>query len=47
VEFFEKERILICAAGPQVVRFIPPLIISNGDIDRVLETYDRFLSGRK
>ncbi|MDP2982398.1 MAG: aspartate aminotransferase family protein [Candidatus Latescibacter sp.] len=46
VEFFEKEKILICAAGQQVVRFIPPLIVDRGDIDRVLDTFDRFLSGR-
>lgn len=46
VEFFQKERILICAAGQQVVRFIPPLIVSMNDIDRVLETFDCFLAGR-
>lgn len=46
VEFFEKEFILICAAGPNVVRFIPPLVVGAADIDRVLDTFDRFLAGR-
>jgi len=47
VNFFSKEHILICSAGPNVIRFIPPLIISNEDIDLVVETLDRFLSRRK
>lgn len=46
VEFFEKEGVLVCIAGPNVVRFLPPLIVSTADIDRVLDTYNRFLSGR-
>lgn len=46
VEFFQKEHILICAAGPHVIRFIPPLIVTQADIERVVDTLDRFLSGR-
>lgn len=46
VDYFEKEHILICPAGPNVVRFIPPLIISKSDIDRVIEVMHTFLSGR-
>jgi acetylornithine/N-succinyldiaminopimelate aminotransferase len=46
VEFFQKERILICAAGASVVRFIPPLIVTLKEIDRVLSTFDSFLAGR-
>lgn len=46
VEFLEKEGILICVAGPQVVRFIPPLIVERADIDRVVDTFGRFLAGR-
>ncbi|MFA6472679.1 MAG: aspartate aminotransferase family protein [Candidatus Latescibacterota bacterium] len=46
VEYFQKERILICAAGQHVVRFIPPLIVSMNDIDRVLDTFDLFLARR-
>jgi acetylornithine/succinyldiaminopimelate/putrescine aminotransferase len=46
VEYMEKEGILACIAGPQVVRFIPPLVVSRADIDRVLDTYDQFLAGK-
>ena len=46
MEYFEKEHILICPAGPDVIRFIPPLIITTKDIDRVIETLDTFLGGR-
>ena len=46
VDYFEREHILICSAGPDVVRFIPPLIISKADIDRVVDTLDTFLAGR-
>jgi acetylornithine/succinyldiaminopimelate/putrescine aminotransferase len=46
VGYFEEEHILICAAGPNVVRFIPPLVVSAADIDRVLAAFDRFLAGR-
>ena len=44
VEYFEKQHILICAAGQNVIRFIPPLIITKDDINRVVETLDTFLS---
>lgn len=43
---FETEHILICIAGPQVVRFIPPLIVTTAQIDRVVDTLDRYLAGR-
>jgi len=46
VQYFQKEHILICTAGPDVIRFIPPLIVTKEDIDRVVETLDRFLKGR-
>ncbi|MHB9027138.1 MAG: aspartate aminotransferase family protein [Candidatus Latescibacterota bacterium] len=46
VEFMEKEGILACVAGPQVVRFIPPLVVSRADIDRVLDSYERYLAER-
>ena len=41
--YFQKEGILICIAGPQVIRFIPPLIVTKADIDRVIDTLERFL----
>ncbi|MBN1294528.1 MAG: aspartate aminotransferase family protein [Candidatus Latescibacteria bacterium] len=46
VEYFERQHILICTAGPSVIRFIPPLIVTRDDIDRVVETLERFLSER-
>ncbi|MCE5251540.1 acetylornithine/succinylornithine family transaminase, partial [bacterium] len=46
VEYFEKNHILMCAAGPDVIRFIPPLVVSRKDIDRVLDMLDTYLAGR-
>ena len=35
---------IICGpAGPNVIRFLPPLIVSDGDIDRAVDTLDRVL----
>jgi len=35
---------VICGpAGPNVVRFLPPLIVSRGDIDRVIHAFDEAL----
>ena len=35
---------IICGpAGPHVIRFLPPLIVSDGDIDRAVDTLDRVL----
>jgi len=47
VSYFQDARILICSAGPSVIRFIPPLIVTRKDIDRVVETLDSFLAGRQ
>lgn len=44
VDYFRADKILICGAGPNVIRFIPPLIVTRNDIDRVVDTLDRFLS---
>lgn len=44
VDFFQNEHILICGAGPNVIRFIPPLIITKDEIDRAVNTLDKFLS---
>lgn len=46
VDHFEREHILICAAGPNVIRFIPPLIVTDDDIDLAVGTLDAFLAGR-
>jgi len=35
---------IICGpAGPNVIRFLPPLIVSEDDIDRAADTLDRVL----
>ena len=44
VEAMEKRGILISSAGPQVVRFIPPLIVTQEHVDRVIEAFDDVLS---
>jgi acetylornithine/succinyldiaminopimelate/putrescine aminotransferase len=46
VEYFQNEHLLICVAGPSVIRFIPPLIITRNEIDRAVQTLDTFLSRR-
>lgn len=35
---------LITAAGPRVVRFVPPLVIPREEVDRVVEALDRYLA---
>ncbi len=46
VAFGEKEGILLCVAGPHVVRFIPPLVVEKSQIDRALDVFGRFLAER-
>ena len=36
-----EEGLLIVAAGPSVVRFVPPLIVSEEEIDAALEIFER------
>lgn len=40
---FEK-GLLVCSAGYDVLRFVPPLVISNEDISKALEILDEVLS---
>ena len=37
------EGVLICTAGKQVLRFVPPLIITKDEIDKVIETLKKVL----
>jgi acetylornithine/N-succinyldiaminopimelate aminotransferase len=37
------ERILINSTGPATIRFLPPLVISEGDVERVLDFLERTL----
>jgi predicted acetylornithine/succinylornithine family transaminase len=44
VELMRNEGVLVnCAAG-SVIRFLPPLIVENDEIDQVISTLDRSLS---
>ena len=36
--------ILACSAGYDVVRFVPPLIITNAEVDIVISALDEILS---
>jgi acetylornithine/N-succinyldiaminopimelate aminotransferase len=38
------EGVLLVPAGPKVVRFVPPLIVTAEEVDRALEAVDRALS---
>ena len=39
-----KEGLLIIPAGTQVVRLVPPLIVSEADVNEALALLDRTLS---
>jgi acetylornithine/N-succinyldiaminopimelate aminotransferase len=43
VAAFRKRHILVAVAGPQVVRFLPPLIIEKDRIDEVVDVFDEIL----
>lgn len=40
---FREKGILVCVAGPDVVRFLPPLVIEQADIDQVMDAFDEIL----
>ena len=40
---FRKRNILVAVAGPNVVRFLPPLIIEKDRIDEVVDVFDEIL----
>ena len=42
---FREREILVCAAGPDVVRFLPPLVVDQAHIDRVMDVFDEILTG--
>jgi len=43
VAAFRKRDILVAVAGPNVVRFLPPLIIEKDRIDEVVDVFDEIL----
>ena len=38
----ENNDILVCVAGPDVVRFLPPLVIEKEHIDQAVDALDEF-----
>jgi predicted acetylornithine/succinylornithine family transaminase len=43
---FRKRHILACVAGPNVLRFLPPLVIGEEHLHQVADTFDAILSGQ-
>lgn len=39
--------LLLVSSGANVIRFVPPLIVTKGQVDDMIEILDRALSGRK
>ena len=44
MNLFREKGILICIAGPDVVRFLPPLVIEKEHIDEAVGVMDELLS---
>ena len=44
IEKLREKGILACSAGYDVVRFVPPLIITNAEVDIVISALDEILS---
>ena len=42
---FRERGILVCVAGPDVVRFLPPLVVDQANIDQVMDVFDNILKG--
>ena len=40
---FRERDILVATAGPEVVRFLPPLIIEKDHLDEVIDVFDEIL----
>jgi acetylornithine aminotransferase len=39
-----EEGLLLVPAGPKVVRFVPPLIVTNTDINQALQCVERAMA---
>ncbi len=44
VEEFRKRGVLVCTAGKEVVRMLPPLIVQKEHIDEVVDIFDEILT---
>ncbi len=47
VAWFREQGVLACLAGPNVLRFIPPLVVTDAECDRAADLLDRYLTERK
>ena len=41
-----EEGLLLVAAGPSVVRFVPPLVITEDEIDEALSRFEKAIAKR-
>ena len=41
-----KEGLLLVPAGPKAVRFVPPLIVSESEIDEALSIFEKAVSSK-
>lgn len=44
VSAFRERKILVCIAGPDVVRFLPPLVIGSEHIEEAMEAFQEILN---
>ena len=44
VAAFRERGILVCVAGPEVVRYLPPLVIEKGHIDQAVGALEEILA---
>lgn len=40
---FRERDILVCIAGPEVVRFLPPLVVGVEQIDEAVQAFENIL----
>jgi acetylornithine/LysW-gamma-L-lysine aminotransferase len=43
IEALAEEGVLALSAGPTVIRFLPPLVISREELDKVVEAVEKVL----
>ena len=41
----EQSNVIVCVAGPDVVRFLPPLIVEKSNIDEAVNAFDKAIGG--
>ena len=43
VQEFRKRDVLVCIAGPEILRMLPPLVVKKKHIDEVVDVFDEML----